>query len=107
MLAVSNVFMNYAWYGHLKSLNSKPLWIAVLVSWGVAFFEYAVMVPANRMGHEGGYSLGELKLMQEVITLIVFGVMSVVLWDEKLKLDHAWAGLCLIGAVYFVFRSRL
>ncbi len=107
LLLVSNVFMNYAWYGHLKTLGSKPWWIAVLVSWGVAFFEYVVMVPANRIGSGAGYSLGELKLMQEVITLVVFAGMSVSLWDERMKLDHLWAALCLVGAVYFVFRSRL
>lgn len=107
MLALSNVFMNYAWYGHLRSLNSKPLWIAIAASWGVALFEYMVMVPANRIGHGAGYSLGELKMMQEIITLIVFAVMSLGLWDERLKLDHLWAALCLLGAVYFVFRSRM
>lgn len=105
LLLLSNIFMTYAWYGHLKDAGNKPLWIAILASWGIAFFEYALMVPANRTGFAGGVSLGQLKIMQEVITLLVFVPFAVLYMKQPLKLDFLWAGLCLCGAVYFVFRS--
>jgi uncharacterized protein len=102
LLALSNVFMTFAWYGHLKNLNSKPWWIAALVSWGIALFEYLLQVPANRIGYAGGYSLAQLKIAQEVITLVVFAVFYM---QQPLKLDYLWAALCLVGAVYFIFRN--
>ena len=104
LLCLSNLFMTYAWYGHLKSLNGKPWLIAVLFSWGIAFFEYLLMVPANRIGYTS-LSLGQLKVMQEVITLMIFVPFSVLYMQQPLKLDYLWAGLCLVGAVYFIFRS--
>lgn len=105
MLAASNVFMTFAWYGHLK-FGAKPLWIVVLASWGVAFFEYWLAVPANRIGHQV-YSAAELKTMQEVITLVVFAVFSVAYLGEKLTLSHL-VGFCLIGAgAFFIFRGPL
>jgi uncharacterized protein len=107
LLIASNVFMTFAWYGHLRSLNNKAWVIAALVSWGIALFEYLLQVPANRIGHAGGYSVGQLKIMQEVITLGVFVPFSVWIMREPLKLDFLWAALCMLGAVYFVFRSDL
>lgn len=104
MLALSNVFMTFAWYGHLKSLNGKPWLIAAMISWGIAFFEYMLMVPANRIGYTE-LSIGQLKIMQEVITLMVFVPFSVLYMQQPLKLDYLWAGLCMVGAVYFIFRS--
>ena len=104
LLAASNLFMTFAWYGHLKHLNSKPWWIAALVSWGIALAEYLLQVPANRIGY-AALSLGELKIMQEVITLAVFVPFAVVYMGQPLKLDYLWAGMCLMGAVYFMFRS--
>ncbi len=104
LLIVSNCFMTYAWYGHLKTLGSRPLIIAVLASWGIAFFEYLVQVPANRIGHAGNLSLAQLKIMQEVITLSVFVPFSVLYMHEPLRLNFLWAGLCMVGAVYFIFR---
>ncbi|HLA64429.1 MAG TPA: DMT family protein [Rhodothermales bacterium] len=104
LLTVSNVFMTFAWYGHLRGLREKPLLIAVAVSWGIAFFEYLVQVPANRIGF-GAMSLPQLKVMQEVITLLVFVPFAVFYMREPVKLDFLWAGLCLMGAVYFTFRS--
>lgn len=105
LLVLSNLFMTYAWYGHLKAQSGKPLIIAVLTSWGVAFFEYLLQVPANRIGHSGGVELGQLKIMQEVITLLVFVPFALLFMGEKWKWDYLWAGFCLIGAVYFVFRK--
>ena len=105
LLLISNVFMTFAWYAHLREASHKPLWIAILASWGIAFFEYAVMVPANRIGFSGELSLGQLKIMQEVITLLVFLPFAVLYMKQPLKLDFLWAGLCLCGAVYFIFRS--
>jgi len=107
LLIASNVFMTFAWYGHLRSLNNKAWVIAALVSWGIALFEYLLQVPANRIGHAGGYSIGQLKIMQEVITLGVFVPFSVWFMREPLKLDFLWAALCMLGAVYFVFRGDL
>ncbi len=96
--------MTYAWYGHLKSMKDSPLIWVILVSWGIAFFEYLLQVPANRIGSET-YSLPQLKIIQEVITMIVFAGFSYFVMKQPLKLDFLWAGFCLIGAVYFVFRS--
>lgn len=104
LLVVSNIFMTFAWYGHLKNFKTSPLWIVVLVSWGIAFFEYALQVPANRIGSQH-FSLAQLKIMQEVITMVVFAGFSVLYMKESLKLDYLWAGLCLVGAIYFIFRS--
>ncbi|HEX2540621.1 MAG TPA: DMT family protein [Caldimonas sp.] len=105
LLAASNVFMTFAWYGHLKNLQSKPWVVAALVSWGIALFEYLLQVPANRIGFAGGMSLGQLKIVQEVITLLVFVPFAVFFMEQPLRLDFLWAGLCMVGAVYFVFRS--
>ena len=104
LLALSNVFMTFAWYGHLKNLSSKPWWIAALVSWGIALFEYLLQVPANRIGY-GTFSLAQLKILQEAITLAVFVPFAVFYMQQPIKLDYLWAGLCLMGAVYFIFRS--
>ena len=104
MLAVSNLFMTFAWYGHLKNFASSPWYVAALVSWGIALFEYLVQVPANRIGYTQ-LSLGQLKIMQEVITLTIFVPFAVMYMNQPLKLDYLWAGLCLMGAVYFIFRT--
>jgi uncharacterized protein (DUF486 family) len=104
MLIASNVFMTFAWYAHLKELSAKPWWIAALVSWGVALFEYLLQVPANRIGYTQ-LSLGQLKIMQEAITLIVFVPFALLYMKQPLKLDYLWASLCIFGAVYFVFRG--
>ena len=104
MLAVSNLFMTFAWYGHLKNLATSPWYVAALVSWGIALFEYLVQVPANRIGYTQ-LSLGQLKIMQEVITLTIFVPFAVMYMNQPLKLDYLWAGLCLMGAVYFIFRT--
>ncbi|AFU98600.1 hypothetical protein M5M_07025 [Simiduia agarivorans SA1 = DSM 21679] len=106
LLLLSNVFMTFAWYAHLKSLNHKPWIIAALVSWGIALFEYLLQVPANRIGYTV-LNVGQLKILQEVITLTVFVPFALYYMKEPLKLDFLWAGLCLVGAVYFVFRSKL
>jgi hypothetical protein len=105
LLTASNVFMTYAWYGHLKTLRDRPLWIAVLASWGVAFFEYVLQVPANRAGF-GVLTLPQLKMLQEVITLLVFVPFSVLYMKQAPRLDFVWAGLCMLAAVYFVFRGH-
>ncbi len=104
LLVASNVFMTFAWYGHLKNLAAAPWYIAALVSWGIALFEYLLQVPANRIGH-GQFSLGQLKILQEVITLTVFVPFAGLYMNQPLKWDYLWAGLCLTGAVYFIFRS--
>jgi uncharacterized protein (DUF486 family) len=104
LLTCSNVFMTFAWYAHLQDLRTRPLIVAVLVSWGIAFFEYALQVPANRIGYTA-LSLSQLKIVQEVITLSVFVPFAVFYMNQPLKLDFLWAGLCLLGAVYFMFRS--
>ena len=106
LLGLSNIFMTFAWYAHLKELNQRPWIVAALVSWGIAFFEYMLQVPGNRIGYTV-LSVGQLKLMQEVITLVVFVPFAVFYLKEPLKLDYLWAALCILGAVYFVFRSRL
>jgi len=104
LLVASNVFMTFAWYAHLKNLIDRPWYLAALVSWGIAFFEYLLQVPANRIGY-GALSLAQLKILQEIITLSVFVPFAVLYMGRPLKLDFLWAGLCLLGAVYFVFRS--
>ena len=104
LLVASNVFMTFAWYGHLRNLASAPWYVAALVSWGIALFEYLLQVPANRIGHQL-VNVGQLKIMQEVITLLVFVPFAVLYLREPLKLDYLWASLCMVGAVYFVFRS--
>ncbi len=104
LLALSNMFMTIAWYAHLKHLNDKPWWVAALLSWGVALFEYLIQVPANRIGYTM-LTLPQLKILQEVITLSVFVPFAVFYMHEPVKLDFLWAGLCLMGAVYFIFRS--
>ena len=104
LLVCSNVFMIFAWYAHLRDLRTKPLLVAVVVSWGIAFFEYMLQVPGNRIGYTV-LSVGQLKLLQEVITLTVFVPFAMYYLKEPLKLDYLWAGLCLVGAVYFMFRS--
>lgn len=104
LLILSNIFMTIAWYGHLKNMASKPWWIAALVSWGIALFEYLLHVPANRIGYSQ-FSLAQLKILQETITLAVFVPFALLYMDEPFKLDYVWAALCLIGAVYFIFRT--
>lgn len=104
LLVISNVFMTFAWYAHLRNLNGRKWYIAALASWGVALLEYLFQVPANRIGYTQ-YSLGQLKVMQEVITLGVFVPFAVFYMRQPLKLDFLWAGLCMVGAVYFMFRS--
>ncbi|MEC4749801.1 DMT family protein [Methylomicrobium sp. Wu6] len=105
LLLCSNVFMTFAWYAHLKNLGNKPWIIAALLSWGIALFEYLLQVPANRIGFTQ-LSLGQLKIIQEVVTLSVFVPFSLLYMKEPLKLDYLWAGLCLLGAVYFMFRGN-
>ena len=105
LLALSNVFMTFAWYGHLK-FGSKPLWIVVIISWGIAFFEYCLAVPANRIGHQV-YSAAELKTMQEVITLLVFAVFSVLYLGEKLTLNHLVGFSLIAGGAFFIFKGPL
>jgi uncharacterized protein (DUF486 family) len=104
LLVASNVFMTFAWYAHLKNLNDKPWWIAAMVSWGIALFEYLLQVPANRIGYTA-MNLGQLKIMQEVITLAVFVPFAILYMNEPLKWNYLWAGLCLLGAVYFIFKA--
>jgi hypothetical protein len=98
--------MTFAWYGHLKNLNSKPLFLVIIISWGIAFFEYVLQVPANRIGFEY-YSLGQLKIIQEVITMIVFAGFAILYMKQPLKLDFLWAAFCMVGAVYFMFRGGM
>jgi uncharacterized protein len=104
LLVLSNVFMTFAWYAHLKELNHKPWFVAALASWGIALFEYLLQVPANRIGY-AALTVGQLKIVQEVVTLSVFVPFSVFYLREPLRLDFLWAGLCLCGAVYFAFRG--
>jgi uncharacterized protein (DUF486 family) len=104
LLTLSNIFMTVAWYGHLKTLSGKPWWIAALISWSIALFEYLLQVPANRIGYTE-FSLAQLKIMQEAITLTVFVPFAMIYMNQPFKLDYVWAALCLIGAVYFIFRS--
>ena len=102
MLVMSNMFMTYAWYGHLKQ-NGLPLWKAILISWGIAFFEYCLMIPANRYGIQDGYSAFQLKVVQEVLTLIVFTVFAVIYLKEPFETKYIYSFLCIMGAVYFAF----
>lgn len=105
-LILSNTFMTFAWYGHLKTLSNKPLMITILISWGIAFFEYCFQVPANRIGYNNaGFTLMQLKIIQEVITLSVFIVFAVFFMQQKLNLNYLWASLCIFGAVYFIFKT--
>ncbi len=104
LLLVSNVFMTFAWYGHLKNLKTAPLWIAILVSWGIAFFEYCFQVPGNRLG-ANIYTLPQLKIIQEVITLVVFIVFALLYMGVKPSWNFLWASMCLMGAVFFIFRD--
>lgn len=106
MLCGSNVFMTFAWYAHLRNLSGRPWFVAAICSWSIAFFEYLMQVPANRIGHHV-MTVGQLKILQEVITLAVFIPFSVLYMREKLDTDYLWAGLCLLGAVFFVFRRQL
>ena len=104
LLILSNVFMTFAWYAHLRNLRDRPWYLAALVSWGIALFEYLLQVPANRIGYST-LTLGQLKMLQEVITLSVFVPFAVFYMRQPLRLDYLWAGLCLVGAVYFIFRK--
>jgi len=104
LLVASNVFMTFAWYAHLKNLSSKPWWIAALASWGIALFEYLLQVPANRIGYTA-MTLAQLKILQEAITLVVFVPFAVFYMNQPLKLDYLWAALCIMAAVYFIFRG--
>ncbi|HEX6433680.1 MAG TPA: DMT family protein [Gemmatimonadales bacterium] len=104
MLLASNIFMTFAWYAHLRNLGHRPWYVAALVSWSIALFEYLLQVPANRIGYTG-FSLAQLKILQEVITLMVFVPFAILYMRQPIRLDYVWAGLCLVGAVYFVFRS--
>jgi uncharacterized protein (DUF486 family) len=106
LLSCSNIFMTFAWYAHLKELGQRPWIVAALVSWGIAFFEYMFQVPGNRIGYTV-LTVGQLKLIQEVVTLTVFVPFALLYLKEPLKLDYLWAALCVLGAVYFVFRSKL
>ena len=104
MLAASNVFMTFAWYAHLKDLSAKPWYVAALVSWGIALFEYLIQVPANRVGYTE-MSLGQLKILQEIVTLAVFVPFALFYMQQPLKWDYLWAALCILGAAYFIFRG--
>jgi uncharacterized protein (DUF486 family) len=106
LLSASNVFMTFAWYGHLRTLESRPWIVAALLSWGIALFEYLLQVPGNRIGYASGMTLAQLKIVQEVITLVVFVPFAFVFMRQPLRLDFLWAALCMVGAVYFVFRGR-
>ncbi|MCB1693452.1 MAG: DMT family protein [Pseudomonadales bacterium] len=106
LLCLSNVFMTFAWYAHLKELSDRPWIVAALISWGVALFEYLLQVPANRIGFTV-LTIGQLKILQEVITLTVFVPFAYFYLKEPLKLDYLWAAICILGAVYFIFRSKL
>ncbi len=105
LLVASNVFMTFAWYGHLKHLDTTPWYLAAIVSWGIALFEYLLQVPANRIGYAGGVSLAQLKILQEVITLAVFAPFAMLYMGEGLRWNYVWASLCLVAAVYFIFQG--
>jgi len=104
LLVASNIFMTFAWYGHLKGHQASPLWLVILVSWGIAFFEYCLQVPANRLGILS-FTLPQLKIIQEVITLVVFLIFGYFYMNQPLKLNYLWASICLLGAVFFIFRD--
>ncbi len=106
LLIASNVFMTFAWYGHLKNMATAPWYVAAVVSWGIALFEYLLQVPGNRIGfQQAGFTVAQLKIVQEVITLSVFVPFATVYMNEPFKLDYVWAGLCMVAAVYFIFRG--
>ena len=105
LLTASNVFMTFAWYSHLRNLSDRKWYIAALVSWGIALFEYLLQVPANRIGYTA-LSLGQLKILQEILALSVFVPFAVLYMKEQLRLDYVWAGLCILGAAYFIFRAK-
>ncbi len=104
LLLLSNIFMTYAWYGHLKHVGTAPLWLAILLSWGIAFFEYCFQVPANRIGYQH-YNLHQLKIIQEVITMVVFAGFSTWVMGQPVNRNFVYAGACLVGAVYFIFKK--
>lgn len=104
LLVGSNVFMTYAWYGHLKDFRHRSIFLVLFIAWGVAFFEYCLQVPANRIGY-GVYSLGQLKVMQEIISMAVFALFALLYFKEPLRLDFLWASLCLVAAAWFIFRG--
>ena len=106
LILISNIFMTFAWYGHLKNLAGRPLWFVIVISWGIAFFEYCFQVPGNRVGAEH-FSLPQLKILQEVITLVVFCLFASYYMGVKLTWNFLWAGFCLIGAVFFIFRDGI
>lgn len=106
LLTVSNIFMTFAWYGHLKNFNTKPLWIVILLSWGIAFFEYCFQVPGNRIG-ANYFTLPQLKIIQEVITLVVFAGFAILYMGVRPTLNFLWASLCILGAVFFIFQDRV
>lgn len=105
LLTLSNIFMTFAWYGHLKNMNGKPLFLIILFSWGIAFFEYLLQVPANRIGIHY-FNLAQLKVIQEIIAMVVFAGFTILYMRQPLKMDFLWAGLCLVGAAYFIFRGE-
>jgi len=105
LLAASNLFMTFAWYGHLRNFQASPWYVAAIVSWGIALFEYLLQVPANRIGFRAGLTLAQLKILQEVITLTVFVPFAMVYMRQSFTWNYAWAGLCMVGAVYFIFRG--
>lgn len=105
MLACSNLFMTFAWYGHLKNLSSSPWYVAALASWCIALFEYLLQVPANRIGFQGGMNLGQLKILQEIITLSIFVPFAVLYMNQPLRIEYLYAAICLLGAVFFIFRT--
>jgi uncharacterized protein len=104
LLTGSNLFMTFAWYGHLRNMQASPWWVAAIASWGIALFEYLLQVPANRIGYTA-LTLGQLKIMQEIVTLAVFVPFAIFYMDQPLKLDYLWAALCMVGAAYFIFRN--
>ncbi len=104
LLILSNIFMTFAWYGHLKNMTAKPLWLAIVVSWGIAFFEYCLQVPANRLGSQY-FSLPQLKVIQEVVTLVVFTGFAMFYMGQRPTLNWLWAGCCMVGAVFFMFKD--
>jgi hypothetical protein len=105
LLAASNLFMTFAWYGHLKNFATSPWYVAAAASWGIAFFEYLLQVPANRVGFQAGITLAQLKIIQEVVTLVVFAPFAMLYMDQPLRWNYALAALCMVGAVYFVFEA--
>ncbi|HSN21688.1 MAG TPA: DMT family protein [Usitatibacter sp.] len=105
LLAASNLFMTFAWYGHLKTLGARPWYVAAIVSWGIAFFEYLIQVPANRIGFRSGLTLPQLKILQEVVTLAVFVPFAMFYMDQAIRWNYVWAALCMVGAVYFIFKG--